>query len=490
MAETYVRDTVDVLALARQALPAREFDILAKEINQPLDVALRVNRLKVDPARAIRDWAEWYGWEYESVPFCPSGFRLRKTRDQPGTTISHRMGCYYIQEAASMLPAELFDLSILPKDALILDMAASPGGKTTHLADRTSDRGLIVANDASRGRIPALEIVLRNWGVINQAVTCLPGERFGDTYESFFNAVLLDAPCSMQGLRGADSHAMRPVTLNEIQSLSARQTRLLESALRAVKPGGQVVYSTCTLTAQENEGVLTAILARFPRQVEILDAHAKVTGASFGLDEYEEMRLPLSVSRAARLWPHNLGTAGFFCAVLAKKDHLPPANDSRNLRFSPPQPRYRALNRAQAAELVAGIHDMYGFSIDQVIAEQSLRVYEINEQIFLMPALLQEKMEGLPWISCGLLLGKKVAGSLQPSHEFVARFGDQFRESVLVLDDQFVESWLRGEDLRGYSSPQTGQGAIVAVRDRLGRNLGRGKLLSDRLKNMLPTRLF
>ena len=483
-------NNVDVLALARHALPTREFDVLTEEINWPLDVALRVNRLKADPAQAIQDWAEWYGWEYEGVPFCPSGFWLRNSRDQPGTTISHRMGYYYIQEAASMLPAELFDLSILPEDALVLDMAASPGGKTTHLADRIGDRGLIVANDASRGRIPALAIVLRNWGLINQAVTCLPGETFGGVYESCFDAVLLDAPCSMQGLRGTESHAMRPVTLSEIQDLASRQIRLLESALRAVKPGGQVVYSTCTLTAQENEGVLTAIMARYPRQVEILDAHAKVAGASFGLDEYEEKRLPLQVSRAARLWPHNLGTAGFFCAVLIKSDHLPPANDSRYLRFSPPQPRYRAFNRAQSAELIVAIHDKYGFSLDQVIEKQSLRVYEINDQIFMMPALLQEKMDGLPWISSGLLLGKKVAGTWQPSHEFVSRFGDQFKKNVLELDGQFVDAWLRGEDLRGYSSSPTEQGAILAVRDRLGRNLGRGKLLSDRLKNMLPTRLF
>ena len=93
-----------------------------------------------------------------------------------------------------MLPVELFDFASLPDNPLILDMAASPGGKTTHLADRVGDRGLIVANDASRGRIQALEIVLRNWGIINQAVTCLPGEFFGSAYESCFDAVLLDAP--------------------------------------------------------------------------------------------------------------------------------------------------------------------------------------------------------------------------------------------------------------------------------------------------------
>ena len=180
-----------------------------------------------------------------------------------------------------MLPPELFDLAGMP-EPLVLDMAASPGGKTTHLAALTGDMGLVIANDGSRSRIPALQIVLRNWGAANQAVTCLPGETFGGLYPDTFDAVLLDAPCSMQGLRSAESHSSRTITLNEIDSLAARQLRLLESALRAAKPGGQIVYSTCTLAPQEDELVLAALLERFPRQVRIEDVRHPTIRACAG----------------------------------------------------------------------------------------------------------------------------------------------------------------------------------------------------------------
>ena len=480
---------MDVLELARRVLAPGDFEQLVREMELPLDTSIRANLLKTALPQAMDDWAAWYGWEYGKVPFCPSGFWLRQTRDQPGSTISHRMGYYYIQEAASMLPVELFDFAGLEKP-LILDMAASPGGKTTHLVDRTHDRGLIIANDASRSRITALEIVLRNWGAINQAVTCLPGEAYGTALESCFDAVLLDAPCSMQGLRGSESHTVRPVSLNEIGMLAARQKRLLESALRAVRPGGQVVYATCTLTAQENEEVLADLLTRFPRQVVIVDTRHKTKGASLPLDEFDEVRFPAAVSRAARLWPHNLGTAGFFCALLKKTDQLPPIRDSGTRRAAPAQPGYRALNHTQSREIVSSFNDQYGFNLDDVMQTQSLRLHEIQDQLFLIPTLLREKMERIPWISCGMLLGRRFSGSWQPSHEFVARFGDHFKQQALTLDGRDVDAWLRGEDLRGFSGGQGTGSSYWVVRDGLGRNLGRGKILSDRLKNLLPTRLF
>jgi tRNA and rRNA cytosine-C5-methylases len=279
--------------MAKTIAPVYTFDWLAQADpalyacvqaagKQPLNLSLRVNTLKCAPESAMRKWAEIYGWQYESVPYCPSGFWVKQAETTPSSTIEHRLGYYYIQEAASMLPAELFDFSHTDHP-LILDMAASPGGKTIHLADRSQDRGFIVANDASRGRISALRIVLQNWGAINQAVTCLPGEWFGGLYPETFDAVLLDAPCSMQGMRASESHKARSITLTEVEALAERQARLLESALRAVKVGGQVVYSTCTLTPQEDEGVLAALLEKLPACFEIEDINSRLPQPAPGL---------------------------------------------------------------------------------------------------------------------------------------------------------------------------------------------------------------
>lgn len=479
---------VDPLSWAQAYLPPGEYQELLKGLNQPLDIAIRINTLKTDPNSAIAQWSALYGWKTEPVPFCPSGFWVRSFDTPPSATIEHRLGYFYIQEAASMLPPELFDFSGI-SEPLVLDMAASPGGKTTHLAALTGDTGLVIADDANRSRIPALQIVLRNWGAAGQAVTCLPGEAFGALCPDTFDAVLLDAPCSMQGLRSAESHASRTITLNEIESLAARQLRLLESALRAAKPGGQVAYSTCTLAPQEDELVLSALLERFPRQVRVEDVSSRLPFSAPGLTTIDGQKLPDPVRHALRLWPHLLGTAGFFAARLTKLDSIPEAVKD-NWRIPPADMGFRPILRKDKQRLAVILNDLYGISLDEILEKSTLEVAMHKEQYFLVPGKLKDTFSKLPLLSAGLPLGKPFKDGLQISHEFVSRFGDRFKCGVLILDDEFLASWLKGEDIRGYQSEGAQTGEIYAVRDRLGRNLGRGKLLDGRLKNMLPTRLF
>ncbi len=387
-----------------------------------------------------------------------------------------------------MLPAELFDFDEL-EHPLILDMAASPGGKTIHLADRSRDRGFIVANDAGRGRISALRIVLQNWGAINQAVTCLPGEWFGGLYPETFDAVLLDAPCSMQGLRASESHKARTITLNEVEALAERQTRLLESALQAVKVGGQVVYSTCTLTPQEDEGVLAAMLEKYPGCFKIEDISSRLPQPAPGLAAFEGKILPPVVRNAARLWPHLFNTAGFFTARLTKSKPVPSASASSYLRTSRP-PQMKILLPVEMRGICDFLSGQYGFDLKEVMEASNLQIAEIDGQLCLAGKALNEQFYKLPWLSSGLLLGKSLPDGWQPSHEFVSRFGDRFTRSVLKLEDAHFPAWVRGEDLRGYTTDPTQRGKVMAVRDALGRNLGRAKILDKRLKNLLPTRLF
>ncbi|HZW03188.1 MAG TPA: hypothetical protein VFF68_04635, partial [Anaerolineaceae bacterium] len=254
----------------RPLLPPAEFAVLLEELERPLYPALRVNPLKANADNHIEAWAQRYDWETRPVPYCPSGYWVVRSPEPISQTIEHRLGFYYIQDAASMLPAELFDLDGLD-DPLVLDMAASPGGKTTHLVSRLGDRGLVLANDSSADRITALRIVLQNYGAINAAAARFPGEKYGAWYPETFDRVLLDAPCSMQGLKTTESHPMRPITEREQESLARRQARLLESAFQAVKTGGQVVYSTCTLAPEENEAVLESLLRAYPGAAQIDD---------------------------------------------------------------------------------------------------------------------------------------------------------------------------------------------------------------------------
>ncbi len=368
-------------------------------------------------------------------------------------------------------------------------MAASPGGKTTHLSALTHDQGLVIANDSSRGRMPALQLVLRNWGAACQAATCLPGEAFGSLYPETFDAVLLDAPCSMQGLRSAESHPARTITLNEIEALAARQIRLLESALRTAKPGGQVVYSTCTLAPQEDEMVLAAILERYPKAVKIEDVSARLPAPAPALTTVDGKDLPDQVRHALRLWPQRFGTAGFFAARLTKLDRLP---DAKGEPWRIPQSSMtcRPVLRKEKQRLAEFLKAGYGFNLEEICEKSALEVTLHKEQYFLIPEKLTALASSLPLLSAGLPLGKALRDSIVISHEFAARFGDRFLEGVLTLEDEFIPAWARGEDIRGYRREGLPTGAIYVIRDRNGRNFGRGKLLGDRLKNMLPTRLF
>jgi len=151
----------DSLQRYRALLGEGEFTRLLAALAVPLPQALRANPLKVNPAAAIRAWQARYGWQTQPVPFCYAGWQVLEAQTTPSATIEFRLGQYYIQDAASMLPAELFDFAGLDAP-LILDMAAAPGGKTTHLISRAGDRGLTLANDSAPGDLPPLRGVLRD----------------------------------------------------------------------------------------------------------------------------------------------------------------------------------------------------------------------------------------------------------------------------------------------------------------------------------------
>ncbi len=500
MAEVNPR-TVNPLDWAKAHLSADEFARLQQAMNEPLDISIRINTLKWSAEKARQALSARYGWKLEPIPFSESGFWVTEFETPPSGAIEHCMGYFYIQEAASMLPPELFDFSPrgcakhashLPTATnypLILDMAASPGGKTTHLAALSGDRGLIVANDGSRSRIPALQVVLRNWGAVNQCVTCLPGEAFGSLHPNTFDFVLLDAPCSMQGLRAAESHTSREITESEIESLAARQARMLESALRTAKIGGQVVYSTCTLAPQEDELVLAGLLEKFKDLIQIDDLSVKLPTPAPAIREIEGQMLPEEIRNTLRLWPHTFGTAGFFAARLTKLDDLPGAGESRR-SFPPAKALFTAAPKSLNSLLASQFQGNYGFDLSAILEEQNLALALRGDRVFLIPEILLSGKVQFPCLSAGMELGRLIREDLIVSHEFVSRFGDQFNQGVLILEDEMLDAWMRGEDLRGYRDEKLAQGKVYAIRDELGRNLGRGKLLADRLKNMLPTRLF
>ena len=472
----------------RPLLSETEFQQLTAVLEQELLPSIRVNLLKHEPAALAQQLQKHYGWKLTPVPFCKSGFNFKTSPEGIAKTIEHSMGDFYIQESASMLPVELFDFS-QNSSPLILDMAASPGGKTTHLVDRTGDHGLVIANDASKGRIAALRVVLAKWGAVNHAITCLHGEYFGSQLPNTFDAVLLDAPCSMQNLYDTPSHPLRTVSPGEQQSLSNRQYLLLRSALQTVKIGGQVVYSTCTLSPEEDEQVVERILQEFGDQVRLDDISDRLPKPAPALLQDGEHPFSPQMERAVRLWPHIFGTTGFFSARFTKLDAIQPSG-SESTFSSKRTPAGSFLSPQEQQQICDWTKDFYGFDLQAILQAQQAVLMELANGIFLVPTRLFAEFGTLPISSFGLNAFKRIPQGYQISHELAARFGYDFRSGFVVLDEVQKNSFLMHQDIFGTAHESIETGGTVLVRDEQGRVLGRAKALRDRLKNLLPPRLF
>jgi 16S rRNA (cytosine1407-C5)-methyltransferase len=460
-----------------------EIESLVRIQGSPLPTGIRLNPLKTKPDQAIKTISQRYGWQAESIPFCDNAWTIRNPQVAPGNTIEHRMGWYYLQDAASMVPVSLFAMD--SSHPLVLDMAASPGGKTTHLIDRTLDHGLVFANDASKGRIPALRSVLSTWGGANVVVTSFPGESFGDWYPEMFDIVLLDAPCSMENLRPTSGRPLRETTTDERLRLQARQIQLLISGLKALKPRGQLVYATCSLAPEEDEAVLDAVLNTYFDKISIQDVSHIFTFPTAGLTEYQGTTYHPLVRQATRLWPHLTGMSGFFCALLTKHGPI------GSFQKSPPNRIFSktGLEKAPGQDLEnleTYIMQSYGMSLKAVLEQFSLDLYQRQGQLYLIPTRYLDRFITLPYEYIGLPLGRWIEDTYEPSHEFISRFGHMFSRGMLQIDDRDITAWVSGRDLRHPETDLAPRGQYLLVTDSSNRILGMGKLLPRRLRNMLP----
>ncbi|MBW6467142.1 MAG: hypothetical protein K0B06_11605 [Brevefilum sp.] len=456
---------------------------ITKIQEEPLPTGIRINLLKADPQTAINALADRYGWQVNPISFCSNAWSIETAEFPPGRTIEHRMGAFYLQDAASMVPVSLLELN--QQRPLILDMAASPGGKTTHLVDRTLDQGLILANDASQGRIPALRSVLTTWGGINLAVTNFPGESFGDWYPETFDAILLDAPCSMENLRPTPSHPLRETTQAERLRLQDRQVQLLISGITALKTGGQIIYATCSMAPEEDEAVIDRVLKACPGAFVVDDVAAQLPFKAPGLTSYEGETFNPTLIHALRLWPHLTGMSGFFCARLKKvssipSSHMPPPSrdfSRTDLKPAPPDLQKQIIDQLRAD---------FGIDLGEISETLQVELYTRHAGLFLIPTAYLDNFINLPFEFIGMGLGQWISGQLQPSHAFISRFGGQFNRGTIKIQADQVEQWIAGRDIRNPETHLAPQGQYLLVVDQAGRNLGLGKLLPKRLRNMLP----
>ena len=291
-----------------------DWDAFALSCTRYLRRSIRVNTLKISVSelheRLNKDWI------LTPIPWCAQGFWVehRAGRRDLGNTLEHQLGYYYIQEAASMIPP----LALNPtRDSLGIDLCAAPGSKTSQLAALMENSGCIIANDYRGDRLAPLGMNLLRSGVLNTVITLHQGERF-KRFENMFDWVLCDAPCSGTGTISKSWKTISIWNPHMITKLATQQKGLLEAAYAACKPGGTIVYSTCSLEPEENEGVVDHFLRKNPEakveKIELLTLKTSPAVLSFDGADYDHQ-----LEHALRIWPQDNDTEGFFVCKILKK---------------------------------------------------------------------------------------------------------------------------------------------------------------------------
>lgn len=275
--------------------------------------SIRVNTLKISVNECVERLQK--DWNLEPVLWCKEGFFIehKGTRLDVGNTIEHALGYYYVQEAASMIPPVA--LNPQPGD-VVLDMAAAPGSKTSQIAQYMQNKGVLIANDVKGDRLAALGLNLQRLGIHNTIVTLMQGQQFANTGIQF-DKVLLDAPCSGVGTIRKSPKTIMMWNPESIKRLVNLQKRLIMTAWKALKPGGTLVYSTCSLEPEENEGVVSHLLENVD-DAQMQEIDIPITPGNPIL-EFEGKKYNEGVRCCLRLWPQDNDTEGFFVAKIVKR---------------------------------------------------------------------------------------------------------------------------------------------------------------------------
>ncbi len=279
----------------------------------PLPTCLWANRLRISPDDlAVKLKAE--GFEPDPVEWNVDAFRLPAT-DRPGRSWLYKTGLCHIQEEAALLPVELLDPQ--PGER-ILDLCAAPGNKTAQIAIALNNRGTVIANDSHPGRLAPLHAAIARLGLVNITTTAMDGIDFPLTAGQF-DRVLADVPCSGEGTirKGPGKHT--PVPENFRDWLRGTQRYLLRRAIDLCRPGGRIVYSTCTFAPEENEAIIDAILSERD-DIQLKSPAESYAGTTSGTTSWQGKVYSHDLSKTLRVWPHKSGTGGFFAAILEKAD--------------------------------------------------------------------------------------------------------------------------------------------------------------------------
>ncbi|MCI2047169.1 MAG: RsmB/NOP family class I SAM-dependent RNA methyltransferase [Faecalibacterium sp.] len=454
---------------------------------------ITVSALRCTPA----EFAAKADFSVSPSPFCAAGFVVKQANFKPGKHPYHAAGVFYAQEPSAASAAPLVGAA---PGMRVLDLCAAPGGKSSQLAAALGGQGLLVANEYVPERAEILKQNLERMGVANAVVLNETTARIAAALPAFFDRVLVDAPCSGEGMFRKEPQAAAQHCAALVQQCAALGAAILDDAAAALAPGGVLVYSTCTFAPEEDEGQIGAFLARHP-EFTLLPALENAPSL-FG-SEGEENRCgayPFDVRLVRRIWPCQ-GGEGHFLARLQKAGtaRILPPKGSRTAeenawlaalcgtkkelrRPEKRRPEKRGKGAPETAGAAAVLAAWQAFAAESFPALQAMPAAVRGENVLLPPAFAPV---GLHILRAGVLAGSVQKGRFVPAHHLFTAFGAGCpNQESLTRDDPRTTAYLHGEEI----AAQTAQNGWCCVSVD-GYPLGGGKVSGGRVKNHYPKAL-
>ncbi len=287
-------------------------------------VYVRVNPLKISRDGLVERLKNRYGIEPEIFTSLPNALKFQEHEEDLGKTLEIALGYYYIQGFSSMLPALVLNPTA---DDKVLDLCSAPGSKTTQMAELMQNSGTLIVNEVQQDRIKALIYNLDRLNIINTGVIHSKGELLSKYYQNYFDKILVDSPCSGLGIIQKKIEVNAWWNLDRVFKLHELQVRLLVSAIKMLKVGGELVYSTCTLTPEENELVVNKLLKKYPVEIEKINLPIEHRN---GFTEYNGEQLHPDLNKAVRILPWEADSDGFFMIKLKKTSEIEPTEETKS----------------------------------------------------------------------------------------------------------------------------------------------------------------
>lgn len=346
----------------------------------------------------------------------------------------------------------------------VMDMAAAPGSKTTQMAACMHNRGTILANEFSASRVKVLHANLSRCGVSNTAMTHFDGRVFGPALPEYFDAVLLDAPCSGEGVIRKDADALRNWSEASTAEIAATQQDLINSAFHALRPGGTLIYSTCTLNRTENQAVIAWLMAQYPDAVEIEPLGGLFDGADRAV----------TPEGFLHVFPQLFDSEGFFVARLRKTASVPPLPVPGYKVGKPP---FTPLNRKEQQEVTAAAARS-GLRWD----EAELALWQRDKELWLFPRAMESLLGRVRFSRIGLKLAETFPKGYRWQHEAAIALADITVAHAIELTASEAEEWYRGRDIYP-DRDLPGNELIICYQQQ---PIGLAKKVGNRIKNNYP----